>query len=425
MLLLIAVTLLYDEGYRLRSAAVAAVVGVLVLLTRPVNALGFSAVYLAAIFLAIPNGKDRLMQVWRAAGFTVIAVAGVAAISPLSAIVSQSREYAAFFGMARPIQFSFADQQIDFITSGWLWPLSAVVFAVTMFLRRDGRPVSNRIAILIGMVATVVLVAAILRDILYPHAFRIGATTGILAFCLLSIACLRKDADIRLVALLGVAALIPWAATLGSANPVRLQLALYSGLSSFIALAGVVLIARRNTAPVSVAACIALCITVSAIELGQASPYRLAAPIASQLIPTELGLKSELRLDGKTSAFITALRKESKQGGFCQGDMAIDLSGSLPGAVFAIGGRMPVFPWILSGYPFSNSLAQEYLKRLGQPRLERSWLITSETPGSFSAQYLQSMGIDFAAYRLVHSLYHPVDDTPVKLYAPLMGRGPC
>jgi hypothetical protein len=37
------------------------------------------------------------------------------------------------------------------------------------------------------------------------------------------------------------------------------------------------------------------------------------------------------------------------------------------------------------------------------------------------------MGIDFAAYRLVHDLRHPVDDTSVKLYAPLQDRGvtPC
>lgn len=105
--------------------------------------------------------------------------------------------------------------------------------------------------------------------------------------------------------------------------------------------------------------------------------------------------------------------------------MAIDLSGSLPGAVFAIGGHMPVFPWILSGYPFSNALAQEYLKRLGYQRLARSWLITAETPGSFSMQTWQSMGVDFAAYRVVQNLRHPIDGTPVKLYAPLTDRGPC
>ena len=136
MFLLMAVILLYEAGHRLHSAAAAAAAAVLVLLTRPANMLGFGAIYLAAIFLAIPDGKDRRVQILRAACFTAIAVIGIAVISPLDAIVSQSREYAAIFGMARPIQFSFADQQIDFVMSQWLWPVSALAFVFAVFLRR-------------------------------------------------------------------------------------------------------------------------------------------------------------------------------------------------------------------------------------------------------------------------------------------------
>jgi hypothetical protein len=427
MFLLIAVILLYDAGHRLHSAAAGAVAAVLVLMTRPLNMLGFGAIYLAAIFLAIPDGKDRRAQIWRAACFAAIAAIGIAVILPVGAIVSQSREYAAIFGVARPIQFSFADQQVDFVASEWLWPVSALVFAFVVFLGRDGRPLSNRAAALVCMVAMIVLVAVVWRNIPNRHPFSIGTTTGMLAFFLLSVACLKKDVEPRLIALLGVAAVIPWIATLGSANAVSIQLGFYAGLSSLIVLAGATLIARRHAAAVSVAAVVALHITFSAIESGLASPYRLAAPVASQVVPTELGPTLELKLDGKTSAFVMALRKAAKQGGFCRGDTTIDLSGSLPGAVFAIDGHMPVFPWVLSGYPFSNTLMQEYLKRLGQKRLERSWLITGETSNSFSMQTLQSMGIDFAAYRLVHDLRHPVDDTSVKLYAPLQDRGvtPC
>lgn len=242
MLLLIAVILLYEERYRRRSAAAAAVVAVLALLTRPVNALGFGAIYLTAIFLAIPHGKGRWIQIWRVTGFSAIAIIGAALVSPLDAIVSQGREYAAFFGMARPIQFSFADQQIDFVTNEWLWPVSALAFALAVFVRRGGRPVSSRSAALIGVIAMAVMVAVIWRNVPHRHPFSIGTTTGMLAFYMLSAASLNKDADIRLVALLGVAALIPWIATLGSANAVSIQFDFYSGLSSLIALAGVTLI---------------------------------------------------------------------------------------------------------------------------------------------------------------------------------------
>jgi hypothetical protein len=190
-----------------------------------------------------------------------------------------------------------------------------------------------------------------------------------------------------------------------------------------MALAGATLMTHRHSdAAVAFAAAGVLYLTFSAIGSGLASPYRLAAPVASQATPAELGPTPELKLDGKTRAFVMAFQNAAKQGGFCRGDLAIDLSGSLPGAVFAIGGHMPVFPWILSGYPFSNHLAQQYLKRLGQPRLERAWLITGETPGSFSIPIWQSIGIDFAGYRLVRDLRHPIDDTSVKIYAPLEHR---
>ena len=79
---------------------------------------------------------------------------------------------------------------------------------------------------------------------------------------------------------------------------------------------------------------------------------------------------------------------------------------------------MPVFPWIFAGYPFSVPFAREVLKRIDGPLLAQSWLITSETPGSFSVSELQSFGIDFSGYRLVADLRHPIDGTSVKLFAP-------
>jgi hypothetical protein len=144
-----------------------------------------------------------------------------------------------------------------------------------------------------------------------------------------------------------------------------------------------------------------------------------------QVNPTTLGWGSVLRLDVKTRDFIVTLRDRAKQEGFCQGDAAIDLSGSLPGAVFAIGGRMPVFPWIFAGYPFSDHFAREVLKRIDSSVLARSWLITREIPGAFSISELQSFGIDFAAYRLVADLNHPIDGTSVKLFAPRAVESRC
>jgi hypothetical protein len=424
--LLIAMLLLSKTASGFGSAAMAAVAAMLVMLTRPQTALGYGALYLTAIFLIIPSGMARFTQVLRAACLTVVAAMGIAAILPIGTIDDQVSAYTAIFGWMHPLHFSFIDQQFEFLKSGWLLVISGAVFTAVLVSRYRGTPVSNGVTRLIYAVMAVIFVVTLLRTVLlHLDAYRIGPAAAIFAFCVLSLACLRKDTDIQLTALLGVAALIPWAATLGASGAVRPQLVYYSGLSSFIAFVGVSIAARKNTVAVTVASCVGLYMTFSAIGLGMASPYRLAAPIAMQIVPTRMGWGSELKLDSKTSEFITTLQKDSKEGGFCQGDMAIDLSGSLPGVVFAIGGHMPVFPWIFTGYPFSNHFAQEYLRRVGQARLARAWLITSETPNSFSMQELQSLGINFAAYRLVDDLRHPVDGTSVKLYAPLADRGRC
>jgi hypothetical protein len=429
IVLLIAMLLLLEAGNGYGSAAAAAAAAILAIFTRPQTAIGFGALYLAAVLLVDPAPKslfkNSLTQIVRAAGLTAMAVVGIAAILPLGTLIEQSKEYIAIFGTTHPLHFSFIDQQLVFLKSAWLWLVCGAILAFILFSRRGGKSASNRLTVLVCIVVPIISAVILVRTMSRLDEFRIGSATGTLAFCALSLACLRKEAAPRLIALLGVAALIPWIATLGASAAVRPQLAYYSGISSFIAVVGVFIAVRQNMVAVTLASCAGLYLTFSAIQVGLASPYRLAAPVAMQVVPTRMGWGAELKLDSKTSEFITRLRDDAQQGGFCEGGAVIDLSGNLPGAVFAMGGLMPVFPWISAGYPFSNYFAQEYLKRLGQARLARSWLITAETPNTFSRRELESLGVDFAAYRLVDNLPHPVDGTSVKLYAPLADRIPC
>ena len=88
-----------------------------------------------------------------------------------------------------------------------------------------------------------------------------------------------------------------------------------------------------------------------------------------------------------------------------------------------MGGRAPVFPWIFSGYQFSERLGGEVLKRVGETLLMRTWLITGDS--SFSTEQLKSFGIDLTARKLVVELHDPLNGGVVKLFAPLSISGPC
>jgi hypothetical protein len=424
LVLLTAMLHLLDAASGFRSAVAAALAAVLIMMTRPNNAVGYAGLYLAALFLVVTTNKERLTQIARAASMTAIAVIAIAAVSPVSTIADQIKAYISIFGTTHPIRFSFYDQQSEFLNSEWQWWASGAVLVFALLLRRGGRIIPDAMKLAL-LVMTIFILRHVWHPFTHPEAGAAGTATGIFAFCALSLACLRNEAPVRLIAVLGIGALIPWAATLGTSSAVRSQLVFYIGLSTFIGMFGISMAARWNIFAVTLASCVGLYTTYSAIGLGLATPYRLAAPVAAQLVPTEMGWGSVLKVDSKTSEFVASLRKAAAQSGFCQGDMAIDLSGSLPGAVFAIGGRMPVFPWLFAGYPFTSDFAREYLKRLGQTRLALAWLVTSDTRNSLSMQELQSFGVNFSAYRLVANLPYPIDGASVRLYAPPADQGRC
>jgi hypothetical protein len=394
------------------SAIWAATAGVLAAFARPHNAVGYAVLYFTAVLLVLPTARARATQIAWAAAASIVATLAVASLLPVEGILKQISEYDAIFGMSHPIAFSFVHQQLEFLLDGKAWLLSPVLFGAIMFMRRGDRKIYGGLRALLIAAALAVMLGAVLSEILSPNIYRLGARTAAFAFAVLILAALKEDIDLRAIKLLAVAAFIPWAATLGTSNPIHQQLPFFYGLWIAIAFAAFVIAVKKSRAAVTAASVMALYLTFFGINFGLSSPYRLATPLAMQTIPTQTGWGSELKLDTKTSAFIQGLRAAARQGGLCRGCMAIDLTGVLPGAVFVMDGQMPVFPWL-----FSNHLAQEYLKRLGPERLAKSWLITGARE-ALSIQQQNELGIDFQRYRLIAELHHPLDDTPVRVYAP-------
>lgn len=423
IVLLAAVLLLLDEPYRLRSTAMAALAALIITMARPPNAIGFAVLFLLAIVLLVPSNW-RITQIGRAAGFISATALVLAAVLPLSVIVAQTRAYISIFGISHPSHFSLADQQLEFFNSERQWFLSCFILAVALSLRYANRFIP-KYAKVVFIIVVVLVFRTELHDLRHMDVGNLGPVTGTTAFCALTLATLRDDVDVRLIAALGIASLVPWAATAGSASRVELQLVYYCGLSGFIACFAVSLAARFNIIAVTATSCVGLYVAFSGIGFGLQGPFRLAATIPMQTVPTAMGWGAELKLDVKTNEFVSSLQAAARNGGFCQGDMAVDLSGSLPGAVFVIGGRMPVFPWILAGYAYSDGFARAYLNRLGSARLAQSWLVTSTNVGAFTQRQLESFGVDFTAFQLIADLREPVHNASVKLYAPIGAKHSC
>ncbi|MCK1287612.1 hypothetical protein IVB41_27285 [Bradyrhizobium sp. 44] len=426
-LVMIGATLdVYHPRHSWRSATTAALASVLLIFTRPQNAIAYFGIYLLAVGIVVPTLRGKWLQMLRTAGLAAAVILAVAAVAPLRTIAKQLQAYYTIFGTGNPTDAGLVGRQFDFFRHEGVWiAFSFVLFVGSMVTLRDKRA-SGKLRN--GLVTTGAIIAATATVVQFRaggFVYDIGPAAGVFAFVCLSLACLRKDADFGLIALLGLSALVPFAATFGTSNRIFSQLAFFTGLWGFVGLVALSSASGAKTFGATVAASICLVMTFLAVQVGLSVPYRLASPIDKQLNPTTLGWGAELKLDARTRDFIATLHNSAKQEGFCQGNAAIDLSGSLPGAVFAIGGRMPVFPWIFAGYSFSDPFAREVFKRIDGSLLAQSWLITSETPGSFSMSELQSFGIDFSAYRLVADVRHPLDGTSVKLFAPRAIQNRC
>lgn len=410
---------LHDSRHALRSAAIAALASVLLIFTRPQNVVAYLGIYLLAIIIVVPTFRGKLLQMLRTAGITIILIGSVAAIAPLHTMVHQLQTYIEIFGTGNPTDANLASKLLEFFRQEGLWTaLASLLFVGSLITLRYKPALGTLRNLLVISGALIVSTETLLQFQAGNLVDGIGPTAGVFAYVCLALASVRRDADPRLLVLLGLATFIPLAATFGTSNRIVSQLPFFAGLWGFIGLAAMSSGSGRRSVGATLAALICLTVTFLAVQAGLAAPYRLVSPVDMQVNPTPLGWGSELKLDVITRDFIVTLRNRAEQEGFCQGDAVIDLSGRLPGAVFVMGGQMPVFPWIFAGYPFSDHFAREVLKRIDGSVLAQSWLITDNTPGSFSMPELQSYGIDFAAYRLVADLKHPLYGTSVKLFAP-------
>jgi hypothetical protein len=422
--LLLALALILVQIRPTVSALAAALALTVALFTRPQNVAAYVGIYLLGFLCALPDQRARWMQVGRTALFGLGFLAVLAALLPFKTILSQIDGYFVVFGGSHPNPFSVLDQQLDFLRTGLIWFVSGALLLVCMFARHTGRTDVGKIGAITAFAILLLLAGAYLPRRFYAGSCQVVSVLGASGFAMLSIACRRDAISLKLIAILALIGLIPWAATLGSAGRVCFQFDFFSGLSLIVLVVVTALVLPRSYG-VAFVSLVGLYLAYRATAYGLASPYRLAAPLGLQTVSTELGSGAVLKLDERTRQFVERLRSDVASRGFCRGDLAIDVSGEIPGAVFAIGGRMPVFPWIFAGYASTHRFAGEYLRMVGPERLGRAWLIVSTGSEIVTKQEWEGLGLDLASRVLVDRLTHPATGSGLELYAPAVERGPC
>jgi hypothetical protein len=265
----------------------------------------------------------------------------------------------------------------------------------------------------LAVAAIAAAMALILAFSVYPA---LGPGMAAIAYAAIALA-LVGGADRRLALALALAALLPFAAAVGTTNDTASQTTLYAGVFGLVAL--IAAATSRCSGIVAAVALILVLFTGSAVWKGLAKPYRLAGPLWRQTERVEIGAHGALRLDPRAAAFVRSLREGAGQKGFCAGDPVVDLSGELPGVAVALGGRTPGLPWLFGGYPFSETLAAWALAGVDPQTKRRAWLVVGEGRIAFSGAFIGSLGFTVQdAYDLAFKGAHPIHGTPVRLFRP-------
>src|SRR5207249_2409227 len=100
----------------------------------------------------------------------------------------------------------------------------------------------------------------------------------------------------------------------------------------------------------------------------------------------------------------------ANQAQFKKGTPMIDLSGHSPGVLYAIGASSTGQAWMIGGYPGSEKLAVETLKKVPCAQISRAWLLAEPTsPNKLSSEILTSIGANMATdFEIVGAFNSPV-----------------
>ena len=181
---------------------------------------------------------------------------------------------------------------------------------------------------------------------------------------------------------LAAAALICWAPVafgFGSGNPIEVMVGLASTFWVGAAVLLIIVFFPFSATRVSLLLGVEIAMITTANLVGSAfHPYRLVHPLWEQQECIEIGLSnSKICLDHASAEYFQNLTKQAYNSGFAPHTPVIDLSGTAPSTIFALGGTPIGSPWLLGGYPKSEEFAREALETVPRHKLEQAWVLSA------------------------------------------------
>ena len=148
-------------------------------------------------------------------------------------------------------------------------------------------------------------------------------------------------------------------------------------------------------------------------------PFANQLPLCMQTTLASVN-QTKLLVSRPKANFIEAFRAASKAQGFEPGTGILDLSGNLPGLVYALSGRAIGWPWILGYLPGSTESTIEILRTVEPADLYSAWVLTSSNPTMIDVgQVTGKFGLELSQkYSRVITLKSPQGIGVVTLYRP-------
>ncbi len=153
------------------------------------------------------------------------------------------------------------------------------------------------------------------------------------------------------------------------------------------------------------------------------SPYRQDQPIwqMDQSVSVH-GDSNTVIVSEEMARHITEFQVLADTAGWETGTPFIDLTGTSPGAAYALAGRTYGFPWLLGDYPGSDAATVYILRQWRQDHLETAWILTAtqDSTVDISLSVLAEVGLDFPNdYVRVGTVRLPTGNVTQTLWRPL------